>query len=541
MKMLTAVATTLLLAAGCGKPEVGQAPRFVEETTPAGLTHVYDGDWEFYVGGGVAVFDCNGDGRPDIFFAGGAKMASLFRNESPTGGALRFARQSDSGLEVKAASGAYPLDVDGDGLIDLAVLRVGENLLFRGRGNCRFEAANDAWRFTGGGEWTTAFSARWEAGSDWPTLAVGNYVDRARPGAPFGTCHDNYLYRPAASGKGFAARLPLTPGYCTLSMLFSDWSRSGVADLLVSNDRHYYRGGEDQLWRILPGEAPVLYGRSDGWQQLRINGMGIASYDLTGDGYPEYFLTSMGDNKLRALAAGPQRPEYQDMARERGVTAHRPFTGGDVRPSTAWHAEFCDVNNDGYVDLFIAKGNVEAMEEAARKDPSNLLLGQPDGRFVEGAEAAGVLNFARARGAALADFNLDGLLDLVVVNRRENVKLWRNVGHGTAARPRTMGHWLALRLRQGGGNRDAVGAWVEVRMGERVVRREVTVGGGHAGGQLSWLHFGLGAARTSEVRVQWPGASWGPWLEVSADQFVYLERGSESRSERVAPWIPPRS
>jgi hypothetical protein len=324
-------------------------------------------------------------------------------------------------------------------------------------------------------------------------------------------------------------------------MLFSDWSRSGVADLLVSNDRHYYRGGEDQLWRILPGEAPVLYGRSDGWQQLRINGMGIASYDLTGDGYPEYFLTSMGDNKLRALAAGPQRPEYQDMARQRGVTAHRPFTGGDVRPSTAWHAEFCDVNNDGYVDLFIAKGNVEAMEEAARKDPSNLLLGQRDGRFVESAEAAGILNFARARGAALADFNLDGLLDLVVVNRRENVKLWRNVGRGTAARPRTMGHWLALRLRQGGGNRDGVGAWVEVRMGERVVRREVTVGGGHAGGQLSWLHFGLGAARTAEVRVQWPGASWGPWLEVSADQFVYLERGSEGRSERVAPWIPPRS
>ncbi len=543
MRMLTVIVTVVLLAAACGGPEVGGAPRFVEETSAAGIAHVYDGDWEFYVGGGVAVFDCNGDGRPDLFFVGGSNAASLYRNESPSGGALRFARQSGSGLEVKAASGAYPLDVDGDGITDLAVLRVGENLLFRGRGNCRFERANDLWRFNGGTEWTTAFSATWEAGSEWPTLAVGNYVDRQKPGAPFGTCHDNSLHRPAPEGGRFGPPIPLRPGYCALSMLFSDWSRSGHADLLVSNDRHYYRGGEDQLWRILPGQPPVLYGRGDGWQQLQINGMGIASADLTGDGYPEYFLTSMGDNKLRALAAGPQRPEYQDMARARGVTAHRPFTGGDLRPSTAWHAEFSDVNNDGYVDLFIAKGNVEAMEEAARRDPSNLLLGQADGRFVEGAEAAGILSFARARGAALADFNLDGMLDLVVVNRRENVKLWRNVGRGSAARPRPMGRWVALQLRQGGGNRDAVGAWVEVRMGDRVVRREVTVGGGHAGGQRGWLHFGLGAARRPEVRVQWPGpgAGWGPWLPVSSGRFVYLERGTNGESDRVLPWTrPPR-
>jgi hypothetical protein len=540
MRTLTAIVTTLLLAAGCSQPEVGRAPRFVEETTTAGLSHIYDGDWEFFVGGGVAVFDCNGDGRPDLFFTGGSNPTSLYRNESPTGGALRFVRESDSGLEVKAASGAYPLDVDADGLIDVALLRVGENLLFRGRGNCRFERANESWHFSGGKEWTTAFSARWEAGSDWPTLAVGNYVDRERPGTPFGTCHDNFLFRPAPSGKGFAAALPLSPGYCTLSILFSDWNRSGAADLLVTNDRQYYRGGEDQLWRIRPGAAPVLYSRGDGWQKLEIWGMGIASYDLTGDGYPEYFFSSMGDNKLRGLTAGPQRPEYEDMARDRGVTAHQPFTGGDARPSTAWHAEFRDVNNDGLIDLFVAKGNVEAMEEAARRDPSNLLLGQPDGRFVEAAEAAGIVSFARARGAALADFNLDGLLDLVVLNRRENVRVWRNVGRGTAGRPRAMGHWLALRLRQSGGNRDAVGAWIEVRMGERVVRREITVGGGHAGGQLGWLHFGLGAAREAEVRVQWPGASWGPWLPVTSDQFVYLERGTEGGSDRVVPWARPR-
>ncbi|MGH7908300.1 MAG: FG-GAP repeat domain-containing protein, partial [Thermodesulfobacteriota bacterium] len=486
MKPQTALIGILLLAAGCTQSAATPSPRFVEETTAAGIDHVYDGDWEFFVGGGVAAFDCNGDGRPDLFFAGGSNPASLYRNESATGGALRFVLQ-EGALAVEAVSGAYPLDIDGDGILDLAVLRVGENLLFRGRGDCRFERANDAWGFQGGKEWTTAFSARWEAGSQWPTLAVGNYVDRDRPGAPFGTCHDNHLFRPAAGGRGFAPPKPLRPGHCPLSMLFSDWNRSGHADLLVTNDRQYYRGGEDQLWRIRPSQAPVLYGRGDGWQKLEIWGMGIASHDLTGDGYPEYFFTSMGDNKLRGLAGGPERPDYADMARDRGVTAHQPFTGGDVRPSTAWHAEFRDVNSDGLMDLFVAKGNVEAMEEAARRDPSNLLLGQPDGRFVERAADAGLLNFARARGAAVADFNLDGLLDLAVLHRRENVKVWRNVGRGTAGRPRAMGHWLALRLRQRGGNRDAVGAWIEVRAGERMLRRELTVGGGHAGGQLGWL------------------------------------------------------
>ena len=97
-------------------------------------------------------------------------------------------------------------------------------------------------------------------------------------------------------------------------------------------------------------------------------------------------------------------------------------------PSTAWHPEFEDVNNDGFVDLFVSKGNVEAQSGYATRDPSNLLIGQADGTFVEGAEAAGIVGFDRARGAALVDLNLDGMLDLVVVNRRVSVTVWRNVG-----------------------------------------------------------------------------------------------------------------
>ncbi len=262
--------------------------------------------------------------------------------------------------------------------------------------------------------------------------------------------------------------------------------------------------------------------------------MGIASHDLTGDGHPEVFLTSQGDNKLQTLADGSARPSYRDIAIRRGVTAHRPFTGGDVMPSTAWHAEFDDVNSDGFMDLFIAKGNVEAMEDYAARDPSNLLLGGPDGTFVESAEAAGVLSYARGRGAAVADLNLDGMLDLVKVNRRADVELWRNVGRGEATVPAPMGAWVSLRLEQPGPNHHAIGSWIEVESAGRTTEREITVGGGHAGGELGWIHFGVGSADRVRIRVQWPDGERGPWLDLIANRFAVIERGATQ--PRV--WLP---
>jgi hypothetical protein len=100
-----------------------------------------------------------------------------------------------------------------------------------------------------------------------------------------------------------------------------------------------------------------------------------------------------------------------------------------------------------------------------------------------------------------------------------------------------MGNWLALRVAQGGPNADAIGAWVEVRAGDRVARRELTVGGGHAGGQLGWIHFGLGTATGADVRVVWPGGETGPWLHVEANGFAVMQRGiAEARR-----WLPAGS
>lgn len=514
-------------------------PRFVEEAEAAGITHRYDGEFSFFVGGGVAVFDCDDDGRQEVYLAGGAEPAALYRNRSEVGGELRFSPLPDPVTDLTEVTGAYPLDIDGDALTDLAVLRVGPNVLLRGLGDCRFEAATDAWGLDGGNVWTTAFSATWEPAATWPTLAFGNYRDEASDDIDR-LCYDNVLVRPNAAGDGFGPSVALKPAWCALSMLFSDWDRSGRRDLRVSNDRHYYSEfgeGEEQLWRMTPDEPPRLWTHAEGWQTVKVWGMGIASQDLTGDGYPEIYLTSQGDNKLQTLTDGAAQPTYDNIAVQRGVAANRPFAGDVDRLSTAWHAEFEDVNNDGLMDLFVSKGNVEAMVEYAAQDPSNLLLGQADGTFLEAAEAAGILSFARARGAALADFNLDGMLDLIVVNRRENVKLWRSVGWGTANEPVPMGNWLALDLRQPGPNRDAIGAWIEVRTDARTTPREVTVGGGHGGGQLGWVHFGLDAAEVAEVRVQWPDGETGPWLPVEANRFYAIERGAAE----ARPWSPGES
>jgi len=541
--VIAVIATTAFSALGQDaerKPSLAPVPNFVEEAAAAGLDHTYDGPWEYFVGGGVAIFDCNGDRRPDLFAAGGKGRASLFQNKSATGGALSF-EKTETGLSERQDSkvlGAYPLDFDNDGIMDLAVLRLGENMLLRGLGECRFESANRTLGFDGGREWTTAFSATWEQDAEFPSLAFGNYVDRSAPGAPWGACHDNYLFRPQGGNSlDYSNAERLSPGYCSLSILFTDWNRSGEHALRVSNDRHYYRGGEEQLWAVPPGRPARLYRRSDGWRHLKIWGMGIASIDLNVDGYPEFALTSMGDTKLQMLddEADETVPVYRDIAFDKGLTAHRPYTGTDLRPSTGWHSEFQDVNNDTLWDLFIAKGNVEAMPDFAAYDPDNLLLGQWDGKFSEAGGHSGIALDRRGRGAGLADFNMDGLLDLVVVNRSAPVSLFRNVGAGTSETPRPLGNWLSVEVRQPGKpNRMAVGAKVSVKIGNKTIVRDVQVGAGHASGQAGFLHFGLGVSERAQVRIRWPDGDWSHGYRVFANTHVLIDRGAEN----AGLWLP---
>jgi enediyne biosynthesis protein E4 len=515
--------------------ESSEVPHFVEQAESAGVSHSYQGDFDYFVGGGVAAFDCNGDGRPELFLAGGTAPAQLFVNDSTPGGRLTFSPLPDPATDLTGVTGAYPIDIDGDGVIDLAVLRHGENVLLRGLGGCRFERANEPWGFAGGDEWSTAFSAKWGPGATWPTVAVGNYLGPADANG-VQPCLDDQVYRPGSAGTAFGPPIPLTPSWCTLSLLFTDWDRSGRSDLRVSNDRHYYgelSAGEEQLWSIPASGQVSQYTAADGWQPVRVWGMGIADYDVNGDGYPDYYLTSQGDNKLQLLASGPSNPQYADKALAMGVTATRPYVGDTTLPSTAWHSEFQDVNNDGRMDLFVSKGNIDADPAFARQDPSDLFLGQADDSFSEAGQEAGIVDYGSARGAAIVDLNGDGMLDLVVVERLENVRVYRNVGSGTAEAPEPIGNWLALSLQQPGANRDAIGSWVEVKAGDLEEQRELTIGGGHASGDLVPLHFGLGTMGQAQVRVTWPDGSVGEWQTVSANATYLIQPGS---APQVIEW-----
>lgn len=473
--------------------------------------HIYDGGWEHFVGGGLAVFDCNGDQLPELFAAGGSNPAALFVNHS-TRDAVAFELRTPDSLALTHVTGAYPIEIDGDGITDLVILRVGANLLLQGQGNCTFTPF-ETLALADDNRWSTAFSATWETGASLPTLAIGNYVDRENPNGPFEACDQNDLYRP--KGAVYPPPAPLTPGFCALSMLFSDWGRNGRADLRVSNDRHYYvRGGAEQLWAM--EDTPRLFTDQDGWQNYAIWGMGIGSRDITGDGLPEVYLTSMADQKLQTLATS-DRPVFADFPFDAGATAHRPYTGGDGRPSTGWHVAFGDVQNDGLDDIFVSKGNVEQMPGSAMDDPNNLLLQGKDGVFSEAGDTAGVASMARGRGATLSDFNGDGLLDIAVVNRRAALEIYQNTTEAS-------GHWISISLNQPAPNTDAIGAWIELDLDGRIVARERTIGGGHAGGALVPEHFGLGDVQSVKLRVIWPDGTASDWQRLDAGQHWHVTR-----------------
>ncbi|WP_435137271.1 CRTAC1 family protein [Pseudopelagicola sp. nBUS_19] len=474
---------------------------FSDRSNSVSAPHIYDGGWEHFVGGGTAIFDCNADGKLDIFAAGGSEKSHLYENQiTQDEWHLR-----DTGFDPGVhAIGAYPMDFDSDGIMDLFVLRVGENKIFKGVGDCKFADAPRGWGFIPPDRWSTAFSATWEPGNDWPTLAVGNYVDRTNSDGPFGACDVNELYRP--SGHAYLERQDLHPGFCALSILFSDWSRSGHADLRLSNDRHYYVvGGSEQMYRL---NQERFLDESDGWESISIWGMGIASHDITGDLRPDVYLTSMADQLMQLST----KDGFTAAPYSIGTYAQRPFVGDDGRPSTGWHAVFEDIDNDGRQDLFVTKGNVDQMPSNAMRDPNNLMMQNADGVFHEVADIAGIATTERSRGAGVADLDNDGRLDIVVVNRRAGLEVYQNTTLDT-------GNWVSITPRQAGPNTFAVGSWIEVRNEtNRRQTKEVTIGGGHASGIAGPAHFGLGAHDTAEVRILWPNGTTSNWTTVEMNR-----------------------
>jgi len=146
------------------------------------------------------------------------------------------------------------------------------------------------------------------------------------------------------------------------------------------------------------------------------------------------------------------------------------------------------------------------------------LLQQPDGSFQEAGDLAGIATMERSRGAVLMDLNLDGLLDLAVVDRRAPMELYQNTTPDA-------GNWLEVKLAQPAPNRNAIGAFIEVATPDQTWTRELTVGGGHASGALGLEHFGLGAATHVKLRTIWPDGTASDWQDVATNQILSVGRG----------------
>lgn len=163
-------------------------PAFVERARGYGFSHVYSGGWEHFVGGGAAVFDCDGDDFPDAYVAGGADPARLLRNRtSAPGGAILFEAATPPDAALAEVTGAWPLDLDNDGWLDLAVLRVGGNCLLKGGADCSFTDVTEATGFGRGRNGARPSRQPGSPGSSCrrlPSATTSTGASRTDPSAP---------------------------------------------------------------------------------------------------------------------------------------------------------------------------------------------------------------------------------------------------------------------------------------------------------------------------------------------------------------------
>ena len=239
---------------------LGDVPLMHEEAEAAGLHSVYDGPWEFFVGGGGAALDCDGSGFPSVFLAG--------RQES--GAAVRQQVQGRRAAQIRGEGARHRRRSQTLAPMSSAPIRSTSTATATWICSCSGSAATSCSRAartarspspTTNGISTAIRAGRLRSPPNGSrdrnsrrsrSAITSTATRRARPGARARTIRSIAL-KPATSPT-IRVRTPLAPGFCALSMLFTDWNKSGVPSLRVSNDRQYYRGGEEQMWRDRAGQ-----------------------------------------------------------------------------------------------------------------------------------------------------------------------------------------------------------------------------------------------------------------------------------------------
>ena len=458
--------------------------------------------------GGVAVIDFDNDGLPDIFLTNGAAQPSLQKTDQRfcnrlyrNLGGFRFedvtARAGLCGAGYSI--GAAVADFNNDGFPDLYVTGVNQNILYRNRGDGTFEDITVKAHVSGDGRWSVA--AGWfDYDNDGRLdLFVVNYVkwDPAKEQA----CGDKYssychpkFYEGLANrlyhnnGDGTFSDVSLSSGIGQhvgkgMSVAFADYDGDGRMDVFVANDttpNFLFHNEGDGTFREVGFPAGVAM-NDDG---RALSSMGVDFRPLTG-ALPDLFITALANETF---------PLYRNLAK--GVFADATYStqiGAATMPLSGWGAGIYDFDNDGQKDLFAACGDVQDNTElysSRQSRQANLLLMAQGGKFRPVVASPP----ARHRGAAFADFDRDGRVDVVVTRIGEKPVLLKNtMGSGN--------HWLGLKLIGITSNRSAIGA--RVRVGEQW--NQVASSVGYASSSSLEVHFGLGlAAKVDRVEILWP-------------------------------------